>query len=218
MNNLLHLFEEDQIIEYVRAPFPKDDDSWKDNFDIKRYNKKVWIYHNTKGEALYGVCRYDNWINPSTGKKDKLIFQFSYCSNKKNFVKANLWKQEAHLYDEHLMAESKFDTCGIVEGEKKMNSAKKSVLPEINRAIIFRTDAESNHGFPDPIRCPENVTRKSIALYYYTKEKTVLPLTIRRRKYFHAVWKKRPNVDEPKFGDNDSFFKRLKHKFFYRFF
>jgi len=102
--------------------------------------------------------------------------------------------------------------------DKKMKSVKKSVLPEINRAIIFRTDAESNHGFPDPIRCPENVTRKSIALYYYTKEKTVLPLTIRRRKYFHAVWKKRPNVDEPKFGDNDSFFKRLKHKFFYRFF
>jgi len=102
--------------------------------------------------------------------------------------------------------------------DKKMKSAKKSVLPEINRAVIFRTDSESNHGFPDPIRCPENVTRKSIALYYYTKEKTILPLTIRRRKYFHAVWKKRPNVDEPKFGDNDSFFKKIKHKFFYRFF
>ena len=102
--------------------------------------------------------------------------------------------------------------------DKKMKSVKKSVLPEINKAVIFRTDAESNHGFPDPIRCPENVTRKSIALYYYTKEKTILPLTVRRRKYFHAVWKKRPNVDEPKFGDNDSFFKRLKHKFFYRFF
>ena len=94
--------------------------------------------------------------------------------------------------------------------DKKMKSVKKSVLPEINKAVIFRTDAESNHGFPDPIRCPENVTRKSIALYYYTKEKTILPLTVRRRKYFHAVWKKRPNVDEPKFGDNDSFFKRLK--------
>ena len=133
MNNLIHLFEEDRMKkqekemyhDYVRAPFPKGDERWKDMFDIKKYNKLVHIYHNQKGEALYGVCRYDNWINPSTGKKDKLIFQFSYCSNKKNFVKANLWKQEAHLYDEHLMAESKLDTCGIVEGEKKMNSAKK---------------------------------------------------------------------------------------------
>ena len=40
MNNLLRLFEEDQITDYVRAPFPKDDDSWKDMFDIKKYNKK----------------------------------------------------------------------------------------------------------------------------------------------------------------------------------
>ena len=68
MNNLLHLFEEnpmkkvdkDMFRDYVRAPFPKDDDSWKDMFDIKRYNKKVHIYHhNTTGEALYGVARRD---------------------------------------------------------------------------------------------------------------------------------------------------------------
>ena len=102
--------------------------------------------------------------------------------------------------------------------DRKMKSVRKSFLPSINRAVIFRTDKDSNHGFPDPIRCPNNVTRKSIALYYYTRENTILPLAIRRRKYFHAVWKKRPNVNEPKFGDNDSFFKRIKHKFFYRFF
>tara|TARA_B100000029_G_scaffold396297_1_gene394341 strand:- start:1560 stop:2339 length:780 start_codon:yes stop_codon:yes gene_type:complete len=102
--------------------------------------------------------------------------------------------------------------------DKKMISAKKSLLPKINHAVIFRTDHESNHGFPDPIKCPENVSRKSLALYYYVKEKTILPISIRRRKYFHAVWKKRPNIDEPKFADNDNFFKRLKHRFFYRFF
>ena len=77
---------------------------------------------------------------------------------------------------------------------------------------------DSNDGFPDPITCPKNITRKSLALYYYTKEKIYLPLAIKRRKYSHAVWKKRPNINEPKFGDNDPFFKRLKHKFFYRFF
>ena len=102
--------------------------------------------------------------------------------------------------------------------DKKMTSAKKVFPPKINNAVIFRTDMNSNHGFPEPINCPDNVTRKSLALYYYTQEKKILPITIKRRKYFHAVWKKRPNIDEPKFGDNDSFFKRLKHKFFYRFF
>ena len=102
--------------------------------------------------------------------------------------------------------------------DKKMISVKKSLLPEINNVVIFRTDHESNHGFPDPIKCPENISRKSLALYYYVKEKSILPISIRRRKYFHAVWKKRPNIDEPKFADNDNFFKRMKHRFFYRFF
>jgi len=100
----------------------------------------------------------------------------------------------------------------------KMQFAKRSILPAINNAVIFRTDMDSNHGFPEPIKCPENIRRKSIALYYYVKEKSILPISIKRRKYFHAVWKKRPNVDEPRFGDNDSFFKRIKHRFFYRFF
>ena len=107
---------------------------------------------------------------------------------------------------------------GIELWDKKMTSAKRIILPIINNAVIFRTDYDSNHGFPDPITCPHNVSRKSLALYYYTKENTILPISIRRRKDFHAVWKKRPKVDEIKYGDNDPFFKRLKHKFFYRFF
>ena len=102
--------------------------------------------------------------------------------------------------------------------DKKMKSAKVAFAPKLNNAVIFRTDLDSNHGFPEPIQCPDGVSRKSLALYYYTLEKKFFPVLLKRRKYFHAVWKKRPNVNEPKFGDNDPFFKRLKHKFFYRFF
>jgi len=102
--------------------------------------------------------------------------------------------------------------------DNNMASLRKSVLPKINNTVIFRTDLDSNHGFPEPINCPNNTSRKSLALYYYTEDSTLFPFTIKRRKYFHAVWKKRPNISEPKFGDNDPLFKRLKHKFFYRFF
>ena len=102
--------------------------------------------------------------------------------------------------------------------DKDMKSVRKSILPKLNNAVIFRTDTESNHGFPNSISCPDNLSRKSIALYYYIEEKGILPIALKRRKYFHAVWKKRPNIDEPKFTDNDSFFKSFKHKFFYRFF
>lgn len=102
--------------------------------------------------------------------------------------------------------------------DNQMKSIRKSLLPKINNVIVFRTDTVSNHGFPEPIACPQNVKRKSIALYYYVKDKTLFPISIRRRKYYHAVWKKRPNIDEPYFCDQSNFFKRLKHRFFYRFF
>jgi Rps23 Pro-64 3,4-dihydroxylase Tpa1-like proline 4-hydroxylase len=37
---------------------------------------------------------------------------------------------------------------------------------KFNRAIIFDTTQHSWHGFPDPLECPENIYRKSIAMYY----------------------------------------------------
>jgi len=119
----------------------------------------------------------------------------------------------------YLNSNWKDDWGGSIEfWDKDMRAAQRKISPKLNTAVIFRTDQESNHGFPEPINCPSNESRKSIALYYYTKEKSFLPFSIKRRKHFHAVWKKRPGIEEPKFGDNDSFFKRLKHKFFYRFF
>tara|TARA_Y100001933_G_C19007815_1_gene567374 strand:+ start:3923 stop:4978 length:1056 start_codon:yes stop_codon:yes gene_type:complete len=47
----------------------------------------------------------------------------------------------------------------------------KKVLPVMNRLVIFATDSKSYHGHPEPLNCPENKMRKSIALYYYTKNK-----------------------------------------------
>ncbi|MFZ0997378.1 MAG: 2OG-Fe(II) oxygenase [Candidatus Sulfotelmatobacter sp.] len=42
--------------------------------------------------------------------------------------------------------------------------------PLLNHALIFTTDERSLHGFPDPLTCPEGLSRKSLALYYYTVE------------------------------------------------
>jgi Rps23 Pro-64 3,4-dihydroxylase Tpa1-like proline 4-hydroxylase len=54
--------------------------------------------------------------------------------------------------------------------ERDMSGCAVKIAPRFNRAVVFNTDADSYHGFPDPIRCPEGVTRKSIALYYFTEE------------------------------------------------
>ena len=43
-----------------------------------------------------------------------------------------------------------------------------SIAPIANRCVIFSTSRHSYHGYTQPIQCPDNITRKSIAMYYYT--------------------------------------------------
>ena len=55
----------------------------------------------------------------------------------------------------------------------------KKIPPLFNNMIIFNTNDSSFHGHPEPLNCPEEESRDSIAIYYYTKkEESVL----KRRK------------------------------------
>ena len=49
-----------------------------------------------------------------------------------------------------------------------MKNCVRSYLPVFNRVVIFTTTDSSFHGHPEPLSCPEYMTRKSVALYYYT--------------------------------------------------
>ena len=72
---------------------------------------------------------------------------------------------------------------------RAMTRCEHAVVPEIGRAVIFNTDSNSYHGHPDPLECPPEVTRRSIALYYYTvPEGLRIPHT--------TVWKKRPGTND----------------------
>ena len=55
--------------------------------------------------------------------------------------------------------------------DKQMKACGKKISPVFNRCVIFNTDADSFHGHPEPMTCPEDQFRRSIALYYYTIEK-----------------------------------------------
>ena len=46
-----------------------------------------------------------------------------------------------------------------------------TVAPIFNRAVMFETNEVSYHGHPKPLDCPQNVTRKSLAIYYYTADR-----------------------------------------------
>ena len=44
----------------------------------------------------------------------------------------------------------------------------KKILPIFNRLVIFNTTDYTYHGLPEPINCPSNMSRKSLALYYFS--------------------------------------------------
>jgi len=65
------------------------------------------------------------------------------------------WKTE---YNGHLM---------LCDGEHKKVCYK--IAPIVNRCVIFNTCKESIHGHPEKLDLPYDKFRRSIALYYYTK-------------------------------------------------
>lgn len=48
--------------------------------------------------------------------------------------------------------------------------SEKTISPAFNRAVIFLTDSNSLHGSPKKLKCGQNESRKSIALYYYEED------------------------------------------------
>ncbi len=52
--------------------------------------------------------------------------------------------------------------------DTSMTTCVKKILPLFNRCVVFSTTSNSYHGHPVPLTCPKGMTRKSMALYYYT--------------------------------------------------
>jgi hypothetical protein len=52
--------------------------------------------------------------------------------------------------------------------DKDMKGCEAKVAPLFNRVMIFGTTDFTYHGHPDPLQCPEGMTRKSLALYYFS--------------------------------------------------
>ena len=52
--------------------------------------------------------------------------------------------------------------------DKKMRAAAHSIAPVMARAVVFNTTLKSFHGQPNPLTCPPDRSRRSIATYYYT--------------------------------------------------
>jgi hypothetical protein len=50
---------------------------------------------------------------------------------------------------------------------KDLTECKHKILPIFNRCVIFATDTGSPHGQPEPLACPPERGRQSLAFYYF---------------------------------------------------
>lgn len=84
--------------------------------------------------------------------------------------------------------------------DRDMRRAEARVLPVFNRCVVFSTTSTSFHGHPEPLTCPPGETRKSIALYYYSRERP----PEERRAAHNTLFKARPGEALPEPGRGPS--------------
>jgi hypothetical protein len=70
---------------------------------------------------------------------------------------------------------------------RDMTRADRRVAPIANRAVVFSTTDTAYHGHPEPLACPPDRARRSLALYYYTsgrpaEERSSAHSTLYRRR------------------------------------
>jgi Rps23 Pro-64 3,4-dihydroxylase Tpa1-like proline 4-hydroxylase len=72
--------------------------------------------------------------------------------------------------------------------DRSMTRCVKKILPIFNRCVIFTTTDNSYHGHPTPLACPRGMTRKSVALCYYTNGRP----EAERSDPHSTLWQDRP--------------------------
>ena len=73
----------------------------------------------------------------------------------------------------------------------------KKIAPIHNRLVLIETHDKSFHGLPDPINFPEKSPRRSIILYYYTKENRAKEFVTIEQPH-SAIWRKTNFLDKRK--------------------
>jgi hypothetical protein len=70
--------------------------------------------------------------------------------------------------------------------DRGMSRRAQRVLPVFNRMVVFATTDFSYHGHPEPLTCPPDRARRSLALYYYTNGRPAGEVTSGHTTLFQA--------------------------------
>lgn len=72
-----------------------------------------------------------------------------------------------------------------------MSACAHKIAPLLNRCVIFNTTDSSYHGHPEPLACPPERTRNSLAFYYYTNGRDD---GAGGEGQFRTLWQARPSA------------------------
>ncbi len=185
----LNEFLDDEVIRRVAAEFPKPGDAtW---IQYKHYNENKLGKNDRAGfPATIGKLidefnspEFAAWISELTGipglrADPSLEGGGMHQTETGGFLNMHAdfthhhhhpaWRRRCNLIV-YLNDGWQEEWGGAIElWDRDMKQCVVKYPPHLNHAVIFSTTEESFHGYPDPISCPPGVTRKSLALYYYT--------------------------------------------------
>lgn len=108
-----------------------------------------------------------------------------------NFHKTTGWRRRLNMIT-FLNNDWKEEYGGHTEfWNKDMSKCVTKILPVFNRTVIFAVDDDSYHGHPEPLSCPTNRSRMSLATYYYT----LYDGDVEDIEYRSTDFKRRPDDD-----------------------
>ena len=114
--------------------------------------KNIFLDHNLDGAGLHQVYN-----------KGYLNIHTDFATHHKNFK----WKRVINLLI-YFNNDWKDHYGGNLElYDKNGKKILESIPPMFNRVVIFITNETSYHGHPKKLKLPKNVSRKSLALYYF---------------------------------------------------
>ena len=131
-----------------------------------------------------------NWLSRLTGITDLLADPLLdggglHLANRGGFLNVHTDFSHHHYYKKwrrrlNLILYLNENWCpkwgGAIElWDSRMRMCVAKYPPLLNHVLIFNTDERSFHGFPEPLACPEDTARKSLALYYYTADSAPSP-------------------------------------------
>ena len=94
--------------------------------------------------------------------------------------------------------------------DKNMKQCFRKIKPEFNTMVIFNTNDFSNHGHPNRLNTPLDISRKSIATYYFSNGRPLNEIDnekLKNKTYFKS---REGIVDDAK--TDDEFIKNFLRK------